>query len=79
MVPTGAGALGRALLVLAGVLGVVGLLLVLSERFPGLRLGRLPGDFTFERDGFRLYLPLGTSLVLSLVLSALLWLVGRRG
>jgi len=79
MPSSAAGALGRTLLVLAGLLGVVGLLLVLSERFPGLRLGRLPGDFTLERGGFRLYLPLGTSLVLSLVLSALLWLLGRRG
>jgi uncharacterized protein (TIGR03382 family) len=72
------GALGRALLVLAGLLALVGLLLVLGERYPWLRLGRLPGDISLERGRFRLYLPLGTSIVLSLALSALLWLVARR-
>jgi hypothetical protein len=74
-----AGALGRTLLVLAGFLAVVGLLLVLGERFPALRIGRLPGDLTLGRGSFRVYLPLGTSLLLSLALTALVWLLGRRG
>ncbi len=68
------------MLVLAGaVIAIAGVLLILAERFPGLRLGRLPGDLSVERDGFRLYLPLGTSVVLSIVLTLLLWLLGRRG
>jgi hypothetical protein len=40
-------------------------------------LGRLPGDIVIERENFRLYLPLGTSLLISLVLSVILWLFGR--
>ncbi len=40
-------------------------------------LGRLPGDIVIERENFRLYLPLGTSLLISLVLSLILWLSGR--
>ena len=40
-------------------------------------LGRLPGDIVIERESFRLYLPLGTSLLISLVLSLILWLSGR--
>ena len=40
-------------------------------------LGRLPGDIVIERENFRLYLPLGTSLLISLVLSVIMWLLGR--
>ena len=39
-----------------------------------LGLGRLPGDIRIERDGFTLYLPITTSIIVSLVLSLLLWL-----
>lgn len=73
------GSLGRTLLVLGAVLAAIGGLLLLAERFPGLRIGRLPGDLAFERDGLRVYLPLATSLLASLVLSLLLWLLGRKG
>jgi len=73
------GSLGRTLLVLGAVLAAIGGLLVLAERFPGLRIGRLPGDISVERDGFRLYVPLATSLLLSVVLSVLFWLFGRKG
>jgi hypothetical protein len=54
-------------------------LLILSQKVPGLRIGRLPGDLSVERDGFRLYVPLGTSILVSIVLSVLLWLFARRG
>ena len=68
------------MLVLVGaVIALAGVALLLGERFPGLRLGRLPGDIAVERDRFRLYVPLGTSLVLSIVLSLLAWILGRRG
>ena len=66
------------LVVIGAVMALVGVVLVVAERF-GLRLGRLPGDIAVERDRFKLYLPLGTSLILSVILSLVLWLVGRRG
>lgn len=75
----GLGGLGRMLVVAGAVLALVGVLLVVAERFPALRIGRLPGDLSVERNGFRLYLPLGTSILLSIVLSLLFWLFGRRG
>ncbi|HET9554476.1 MAG TPA: DUF2905 domain-containing protein [Anaeromyxobacteraceae bacterium] len=71
------GTLGRLLLVLGLVLAAVGALLVAADRFPWLRLGRLPGDLVIERERFKLYLPLGTSLVLSAAATLLLWLLGR--
>ena len=40
-------------------------------------LGRLPGDVVIERDNFRLYIPLATSLLVSVVLSLFLWLLNR--
>lgn len=72
------GGLGRVLLVAGLSLAAVGALLLLGERFPWLRPGRLPGDLAVEREHFKLYLPLGTSIVLSLVVSLVLWLLSRR-
>lgn len=63
------------LFILTGiVLLLVGLIIFASERFG---LGRLPGDIVIEREGFTLYLPLATSLVVSLGLTLVLWLLSR--
>lgn len=75
----GLGGLGRMLLVAGAVIALVGVLLIVAERFPGLRIGRLPGDIAVERGRFRFYFPLGTSIALSIVLSLLAWLLARRG
>jgi hypothetical protein len=77
--PGGLASLGRALLALGALLAAVGALLLVAERFPWLRLGRLPGDLSVERGGLRLYLPLGTSILLSILLTLVLWLLRRRG
>jgi hypothetical protein len=53
----------------------LGVLVLLFGRVPGL--GRLPGDFTIRRDGLTVYLPLASSLVVSAVLSLLLYLFRR--
>ena len=42
-----------------------------------LGLGRLPGDIVIERDGFTLYVPITTCLLISVVASALIWLIRR--
>jgi hypothetical protein len=76
--PGGLASLGKLLLGLAAVLAVLGALLLVADRFPGLRIGRLPGDLAVERERFRLYVPLTTSILLSLVLTLVLWLLGRR-
>jgi hypothetical protein len=67
--------LGRLLIVVGLVLAGLGLLLTLGGKIPGL--GRLPGDIVVERGNFRLYVPLATSLLLSLILTAVLWLLRR--
>jgi hypothetical protein len=63
------------LIIIAGiVLIAVGLAWLAGER---LGLGRLPGDFVIERENVRLYIPLTTSLIVSVVLSLALWFFSR--
>jgi hypothetical protein len=65
----------QRLLVAAGIgLLVVGLLWPWLSKLP---LGRLPGDIVIERENWRFYFPLGTMVVISLVLTFLLWLFRR--
>ena len=68
--------LGRILIVTGLVLLVVGGLLVLAGR-SGLPLGRLPGDISYRGRGFTVFAPLGTSLLLSALLSLILYLIMR--
>jgi len=63
------------LLIAAGlILVVAGLVWLAGER---LGLGRLPGDIVIEREGTRIYIPLATSLIVSVVLSLVLWFLTR--
>ena len=69
--------MGRLALVAGVVLVVVGLLLSFGPKLP-FRLGRLPGDIVFRREHWSFYFPLATSIVVSLVLTLVLWLWSRR-
>lgn len=60
----------RFLIALGLVLVLAGLAWPWLSRLPW---GRLPGDFSFQREGFSFHFPLMTSLVISIVLSLLLW------
>jgi hypothetical protein len=68
--------LGRALIVLGVVIAVLGLILMFVDRVPWI--GRLPGDIHVQRGNWTFYFPLGTSILLSIVLTLVLWLIGRR-
>jgi hypothetical protein len=60
------------------ILGVVLLLAGLLWPWLGkLGLGRLPGDVAIERENFRLYIPITTSILISLAVSLILWLLNR--
>jgi hypothetical protein len=67
---------GKLLLVLGIVLAGVGALLLFSGRLP-FRLGRLPGDIVYQGRSGSLYFPVMTCLLLSVVLSLLLWVVNH--
>ena len=67
--------LGRFLVVFGAVLVLIGLVFTFSGR---IGLGRLPGDISVHRGNFHFYAPLGTCLLLSIVLTVLLRLVSNR-
>lgn len=68
--------IGRTLIVLGFLIALAGVVLVIFGRVPWL--GRLPGDIYIQRGNFIFYFPLATSLLLSAVLTLLLYVVGRR-
>lgn len=64
------------------ILITIGIVLILAGLlWPWLQksgLGRLPGDISIERDNFRFYFPVTTSILISLVLMLLLWLFRNK-
>ena len=69
--------IGRLLMIVGVSVALIGLLLTLGSTLP-LRLGRLPGDIVFRRENFTLYLPIATSVLLSVVLTIMVWILKRR-
>jgi Protein of unknown function (DUF2905) len=70
------GGLGRLLIFTGVVLVAIGLLLLLVNR-TNLPLGRLPGDITYRGKNTVVYFPLATSILISIVLSLIFYLIGR--
>jgi hypothetical protein len=68
--------LGKALVGLGLLLVVVGSVVLLAGRI-GLPLGRLPGDVTYKGNHVSVYLPLGTCILISIVLSVIFYLFSR--
>ncbi len=67
--------MARLLIIIGAIFLIAGLLWPFLSK---LGLGRLPGDIVIERPNFRFYFPIVTSILLSIVLSLVLWLF-RRG
>jgi hypothetical protein len=74
--PEGLQHLGRILIIAGIVMAVIGAVLVLSGRVPWL--GRLPGDILIQKKNYTFYFPLATSILISLLLTVLFWIFGRR-
>jgi uncharacterized protein HemY len=66
--------LGRLLIIVGVLVALVGVVLATGNR---LNLGRLPGDLAWRRGNFGCYFPLVTSIILSVILSLILWLFRR--
>lgn len=62
--------IGKFLIYIGVFLVIVGLFFILFEKF--IHIGRLPGDIVYEKDNFKFYFPLGTSIVISIILTILL-------
>jgi len=69
--------MGRTLIILGIVLVVVGVAISFGDRLP-IRLGRLPGDVVYQRKNTTVYFPIVTSILLSVVLTLVMWLFGRN-
>jgi len=67
--------LGKMLIVFGVILAVVGVILLLAPKIPWL--GKLPGDFTYRGERFTFYFPLATCVLLSIILSLILYLFRR--
>ena len=64
--------MGKGVFFIGVLIGLIGLTMM-----AGLPLGRLPGDFTVRRGAFTFYFPLATSILVSLVLTVVLYLLRR--
>ena len=69
--------IGRTLIVAGALLIVLGLLFLMGDRLP-VRFGRLPGDIVVRGRNGVFYFPIVTCILLSVILSLVLWLVRRR-
>ena len=67
--------MGRILIVIGLLIAAVGLVLSFAGKIPWL--GRLPGDFFFRGKGFSFYFPLTTSILISVILTLILWFINR--
>ncbi len=67
--------LGRSLLIIGAVIAAIGGAIMLFGKLPWL--GRLPGDLYLKRDSFTLFFPLTTCIILSAVISLILWLLRK--
>jgi len=68
--------LGRILIIFGIVLVLVGLILTSGIKIP--YLGKLPGDICIKRPNFTFYFPLTTCILLSVILSLIFWVLGRK-
>ena len=68
--------IGRLLIVGGVLLAVVGVVIVLAPNIPFL--GRLPGDIRIDKGNVKVFIPLGTMLIISLILTVILNLANRR-
>lgn len=74
------GSLGKLFIGIGSIIAVLGVLLLVADRMAGISnvlgwFGKLPGDISIKRDNFSLYFPLGTSILLSVILSLVFYLL----
>lgn len=68
--------MGKFLIITGIIIAAVGALFFLPGKIPWL--GKLPGDIIIQRKNFTLYFPLATSILVSIIITFILWLLGRR-
>ncbi len=69
------GEIARIIIVLGIVLVLVGLIMLFAQKLPFL--GKLPGDILIRKERFTFYFPLATSIIISIMISVILYLIGK--
>ena len=67
--------MGRVVVLVGGFVVLIGIVMMFSDKIPFL--GKLPGDISIKRDNFQLYFPITTSIVLSILVSVILWIFSQ--
>jgi hypothetical protein len=67
---------GKILIITGAVIVVIGAILMLSGKLPWI--GRLPGDIMVQKKNFTFYFPIATCILLSIIVSIIFWLIGRK-
>ncbi len=67
--------MAKIIIVLGIVLVLVGLIMLFAEKLPFL--GKLPGDILIKKEHFTFYFPLATSIIISIIISVILYLIGK--
>jgi hypothetical protein len=68
--------LGKFLIIIGIVIALVGLALIIAPNVPFI--GKLPGDIVIRKKNFTFYFPLATSILLSIFLSLIFWIINKR-
>ncbi|MDF9800923.1 uncharacterized protein HemY [Catalinimonas alkaloidigena] len=69
--------MGKLLIIFGLIIVVIGVVVYFSDRFPSI--GKLPGDIVIKRDNFTFYFPLATSIILSVIISLIFYLIKKFG
>lgn len=67
--------IGKFLILVGIIIIIVGVLLLMAGKIP--YIGRLPGDIVIQKKNFTFYFPLATSILLSILITLVLWFLGR--
>jgi hypothetical protein len=70
------GELGKSIVTVGIVLIIVGILMTMAGKIPGV--GKLPGDIFIKKENFSFYFPLTTCILLSIILSAVMYFLGKK-
>ncbi len=67
---------GKLLIFIGLLLVVIGIVFIVGNKIPFI--GKLPGDIAIERQNFNFYFPLTTCIIISIILSLIFWLLGKK-
>ncbi len=68
--------LGKSIIAIGAILIIVGVLMTIAGKIPGV--GKLPGDIMIRRENFSFYFPLTTCILLSIIVSVVMYLLGKK-